>query len=111
VAQGGTTFGYAVYLHEGNLKFTVREEGTPVSITASNTPPGAFKLKASLASDGTMSLAINDHPVAEGKAAGLISRQPAEDFCVGHDNRMPVGTYVAPARFTGTIKNLKIANE
>ena len=58
-----------------------------------------------------MTLAIDGRTVAQGKAAGLISRQPMEDFCVGHDNRMAVGEYVAPARFNGTIKNLKITND
>jgi hypothetical protein len=111
VAQGGMTFGYSVYLRDGKLQFTVREGGTPVSITASETPSSAFKLEARLARDGAMTLAIGGRTVAQGKAAGLISRQPMEDFCVGHDNRMAVGDYVAPARLTGAIKNLKITSD
>jgi arylsulfatase A len=111
VAQGGSALGYAVYLRDGKLTFTVREGGSPMSIASSESVPGAFKLQARLARGGAMTLAIDGRTVAQGKAAGLIPRQPSEDFCVGHDNRRPVGDYVAPARFTGTIKNLKITKE
>jgi len=58
-----------------------------------------------------MTLIMDGRTVAQGKAPGLISRQPAEDFCVGLDNRMAVGDYITPARLTGAIKNLKIATE
>jgi len=71
----------------------------------------ALEPKARLARDGAMTLAIDGRIVGRGKASGLIARQPVEDFCVGHDNRQAVGDYVAPARFTGTIKGLKIAND
>ena len=111
VAQGGITYGYAVYLRDGQLKFTVRDVGKAVSITASETPDTSFKLEARLARDGAMSLAVNGHTVAQGKAPGLISRQPVEDFCVGYDNRMAVGEYAVPARFAGTIRNLTISRE
>jgi hypothetical protein len=111
VAQGGQTFGYAVYQRDGQLKFTVREGGTPVSVLANETPSALFRLEARLARDGAMTLAIDGRIVARGKASGPIARQPVEDFCVGHDNRQAVGDYVAPARFTGTIKGLKITND
>ncbi len=111
VAHGGITYGYAVYLRNGQLEFTVRDDGKPVSITANATPASAFKLEARLARDGAMSLAIDGRTVAQGKGPELISRQPVEDFCVGHDNRMAVGDYTPPARFTGTVRNLKITRE
>ena len=111
VAQGGQSFGYAVYLSDGKLKFTVREASNPVTITASETSPASFKVAARLARDGVMTLIMDGRTVAQGKAPGLISRQPAEDFCVGLDNRMAVGDYITPARLTGAIKNLKIATE
>lgn len=108
VAQGGVTHGYAVYLRDGQLNFTVREAGVPVTIRGDARPAAVFKLEARLARDGAMTLALDGRTVAQGKAAGLIPRQPMEDFCVGHDNRMAVGDYRAPARFRGTIKHLKV---
>lgn len=108
VAQGGVTVGYAVYLRDGKLKFTVREDAKPVTITADTALPASFRLEARLGRDGAMSLAIDGRIAAQGKAPGLISRQPMEDFCVGHDNRMAVGDYTPPARFNGTIRHLKL---
>ncbi len=111
VAQGGRSFGYAVYLGDGRLKFTVREGGQPVTITGGEAPKTAFKLEARLGRDGVMTLVVDGRSVAQGKAAGLISRQPADDFCVGHDNRAAVGDYAAPARFQGAIRNLAVTRE
>ena len=45
-----------------------------------------------------MTLAVNGKPAAKGKAGGLIDRQPVEDFCVGHDNRVPLDVYDGKAR-------------
>jgi hypothetical protein len=111
VAQGGVAAGYSVYLRDGKLQFTVRENSTPVTISANEPVPAAFRLEARLAKDGAMSLAMDGRIVARGKAPGLIPRQPMEDFCVGHDNRMAVGDYTAPARFSGSIKHLKITHD
>ena len=111
VAQGGNTRGYSVYLSGGKLRFTVRESRATVTITGGEAPPNSFKLTARLAADGTMTLAIDGRTVARAKAPGLISRQPAEDFCVGFDNHMAVGDYAPPARFRGVLRNLKIVTE
>jgi hypothetical protein len=111
VAHGGAMFGYAVYLRDGKLKFTVREGGKPVSIATTDAPPSAFVLEARLARDGVMTLTVDGRTAAEGKAPGPISRQPSEDFCLGHDNRAAVGDYVAPAPLTGTIRRLNILND
>jgi hypothetical protein len=55
-----------------------------------------------------MSLQIDGHKVAEGKAAGTLPVQPVENFCVGFDDRMPVGDYQGENRFKGKIENLRI---
>ena len=109
VAQGGVSVGYVGYLRDGKLKFTVREDRAPVIITASETPSAAFKLEARLAHDEAMMLAIDGRTVAQAQAPSLISRQPMEDFCVGHEDRVPVWDFGVLVLFVGTIKNLQIA--
>ena len=47
-------------------------------------------------------------PGATGKAGGTLGRQPQEDFCVGHDNRVPVDSYDGKTRFVGSIENLTL---
>ena len=109
VAQGGKTTGYALHLREGKLVFTVREKQEAVAITADNTPTGRFEVEARLADGGVMTLFINGRKVAEGKAPGLLPTQPMEDFCVGHDNRQPVGDYPSGSLFKGKIEKLSVS--
>jgi arylsulfatase A len=108
VAHGGSVHGYALWLRDGKLVFTLRAAGKAVSITARETPPGQFLVEARLGTDRTVVLAINGRQAATGTAPGLIPVQPQEDFCVGHDNGNPVGDYATPYRFTGRITELKI---
>ena len=109
VAQGGNTVGYALHLREGKLVFTVRQNREPVAITADETPAGRFEAVARLARGGVMTLLINGRKVAEGQAPGLLPAQPQEDFCVGHDNKQPVGDYPSGSRFEGKIEKLKVS--
>ncbi|MEA3211641.1 MAG: arylsulfatase [Chthoniobacter sp.] len=111
LAHGGVTNGYALHLREGRLVFTVRIAGKPVAITADDTPPGPLAIEARLTCDGSMSLSIGGKAVATGKTGGLIQVQPAEDFCVGHDNAQTVGDYNGKALFQGSITRLKIVTE
>ncbi len=110
VAQGGSAVGYSLYLKDNRLVFAVRRSATDISrITSGDIPAGRIAVEARLAGDGTMTLSINGRPAAEGNAGGLIDRQPMEDFCVGHDNRVPLDAYDGKTRFSGSIEHLKIA--
>ncbi|MGA2496893.1 MAG: sulfatase-like hydrolase/transferase [Tepidisphaeraceae bacterium] len=111
VAHGGLATGYALYLRDGKLLFTVKVNRVPVTITASQTPSGRFSAEARLATDCSMTLFINGQKVAEGKANSLLLVQPAENFCVGFDDKQPVGDYGNPVRFSGKIENLKVSTE
>jgi len=42
------------------------------------------------------------------QGTGLISKQPAEDFCVGHDTANPAAKYSQPEPFRGTLTQLEI---
>ena len=111
VAHGGLLVGYALYLRDGKLSFVVKNAREPVVITANETPAGRFSAEARLSADGAMTLLINGRKVAEGKAAGPLATQPAENFCVGFDDKEPVGDYGTPSRFSGRIENLKVKSE
>jgi arylsulfatase A len=109
VAQGGSAVGYALYLKDNRLVFVVRRSAEDITrITSAEIPAGRLSVEARLGGDGTMTLAVNGKPVAKGKAGGLIDRQPMEDFCVGHDNRMPLDAYDGKTRFAGSIEQLKV---
>ncbi|EEF57355.1 sulfatase family protein [Pedosphaera parvula] len=111
VAQGGSAVGYAIYLMDGKPAFAVRADGVLNSISASNAPEGKFHVEGKLAPDGKMILAVNGKTVAAGKAAGLIPKQPAENFCVGFDDGHPVADYGTNSKFEGSISGIKVEIE
>jgi arylsulfatase A len=111
VAHGGSAVGYSIYLLDGKPVFAVREDGASTSVSAPTAPEGKFRVEGRLASGGAMTLAIDGKIVATGKAGGLITRQPAEDFCVGFDNGHPVVDYGRDSKFEGNIFGIKVEVE
>jgi arylsulfatase A-like enzyme len=108
VAHGGSAVGYALYLKAGRPVFAIRTGGSTSEIAAPDAATGSVRITAALAADRTMTLTVNDKVVTTVRANGLLSRQPQEDFCVGHDNKVPVTTYPATVTFRDTISQLKI---
>ena len=110
LAHGGVVAGYALHLRGGRVAFLVRTgaDAAFTEITAPTDFPGRASLTARLRPDGTMTLQVGDAPSVTGKAK-LLDRQPQEDFCLGHDNGMPVAAYTGKDSFKGKIAALKIA--
>jgi hypothetical protein len=69
---------------------------------------GTFAVTASLAADGAMKLVVAGQDAAAGKAKGALPRQPAEDFCVGHDTAKPVGLYGELKPLQGAVSGLAV---
>jgi arylsulfatase len=110
VAHGGIAAGYALHLKGGRVGFAVRTgAGDAIGeIFASPAASDKLRIRATLAADATMSLQVNDQPPVTGKAHGLIPKQPAEEFCVGHDSLKPVTSYGGTEPFHGSVQELKI---
>lgn len=109
IAHGGLSAGYALHLRGGHVVFMVRTGGGDAfdEIESPNTITGPTRIVATLAKDRTMTLTVNDQPVATGQARNLISRQPQEDFCIGYDDAKPVAAYAGKGKFEGSITELK----
>jgi hypothetical protein len=108
LAQGGL-IGHALYLKGGRVAFAVRHGADEVVETLSPAEvKGPFTVTASLASDGVMKLVVAGQDAVAGKAKGLLPRQPAEDFCVGHDNAKPVGLYGELKPLKGAVSGLAV---
>ena len=110
LAHGGVSAGYALHLKAGRVAFVVRTAADDffTELLTKSEVTGPARITAVLAPDATMTLTVNDQPAVTGKADSLIPRQPAEDFCLGHDSGKPVAAYTAKEPFKGTITNLKI---
>ena len=108
VAQGGL-IGHALYLKGGRVAFAVRHGADEVvEILSPAEVKGSFAVIASLAADGTMKLVVAGQDIVTGKAKGALPRQPAEDFCVGHDNGKPVGLYGKLIVLQGSVSGLSV---
>lgn len=108
LAQGGL-IGHALYLKGGRVAFAVRHGADEVvEILSPAEVKGSFTATASLAADGTMKLVVVGQEAVGGKAKGLLPRQPAEDFCIGHDNGKPVGLYGKLIALQGMISGLSV---
>ena len=110
LAHGGLSAGYALHVKGGRVAFLVRTGAGAefTEITAPTDFPGKAGLRATLAADGTMTLQVGEQPAVTGKSPKLIARQPAEDFCLGHDNGKPVAAYAGQGAFKGSLTGLKV---
>ena len=111
IAQGGLYIGHALYLKGGRVAFAVRHGADEVvEILSPAEVKGSFTVTASLAADGAMRLIVAGQDTATGKAKGALPRQPAEDFCVGHDNGKPVGVYGKLIVLQGSVSGLSVTS-
>jgi hypothetical protein len=108
LAHGGNTAGYALHLKEGRVVFAVRTAKDGLTEIQSEPIKGAVRITAKLGEDGTMTLTVGTAKPITGKARGVIPRQPAEDFCLGHDKGQPVANYSKEKPFEGKIAELKV---
>ncbi len=110
LAHGGLSAGYALHLKAGRVAFAVRT-GSDDALTEISAPADLAKpirITASLGVDASMRVKVDDQPAVIGKATGLVPRQPAEGFSLGHDSGKPVAAYSGKDPFKGTITQLKI---
>ncbi|MCX6856284.1 MAG: sulfatase [Verrucomicrobia bacterium] len=109
IAHGGASIGYALQLSAGKLIWAIRRGKTLSSVQtdypADNQP---HHITAKLAKDGQITLQLDQNLPITANSTGLIPSQPKEDFCIGHDNKVPVTNYTAKGKFEGKITNLVI---
>ena len=112
IAQGASAHGFALYFKEGRLTFAIRRNRQLSQVSAREplTEPQAT-VKARLAKDGTVTLAVNDRTVATAKLPGLLVRMPQDGLQVGQDANGAVGEYQAPFTFSGKLRGVTLEIE
>jgi arylsulfatase A-like enzyme len=107
-AQGGTAVGWSVWLSAGQPVFSVRMGETLLEVRGPQTVAGRMtELTAELQADGKLRLTVVGEQGVELAGAGVLQRQPQEDFCVGTDNGQPVARYAA-GEFRGRIQRVRV---
>ncbi|MFM2141777.1 MAG: hypothetical protein RLZZ476_321 [Verrucomicrobiota bacterium] len=109
IAHGGASTGYALHLSGGKLIWAIRHGKT---LTTAQTDYPAdnhrHRITATLAKNGRLTLQLDQNEPVTANSPSLIRSQPKEDFCLGHDNKVPVATYTAKGKFEGKIVNVKV---
>lgn len=108
VAQGGSAVGWSLWLSEGCPVFSVRMGERVIEVRGPQVASGrAVQLVAELQRDGKLRLSVDGGVAEESVGAGLLQRQPQEDFCVGLDNGQPVVPSVG-GPFRGRIVRVQV---
>ncbi len=109
IAHGGASTGYALHLSGGKFIWAIRHGKTlttaQTDYPADNQP---HRITATVGKKGNLTLQLDQNEPVTANSPGLIRSQPKEDFCLGHDNKVPVATYTAKGKFEGKIVNVKV---
>jgi hypothetical protein len=110
IAHGGASIGYGLHLSDGKLIWAIRHGKTlTTALTdypADNQP---HRITATLGKKGQLTLQLDQNKPVTTNGPGLIRSQPKEDFCLAHDNKVPVATYTANGKFEGKILSLSFS--
>jgi len=108
VAQGGSAHGYALFLADGKLHFTIRSKTGATTATASLSGANSHTAVARFDGRSALSLKLDDTPAAGATARGPITAMPVDGLDVGADEGGAVGPYVTPNHFSGRIESVVI---
>jgi arylsulfatase A-like enzyme len=109
LAHGGSAVGYALYVKNGEVVFAVRHAAGDIDRihSAKLNNRVETQIVAGLDAKGGINLTVGKLTI-EGKTSGPISKQPQEDFCVGHDNQNPLDEQAPRKPFGGKILELRV---
>jgi arylsulfatase A-like enzyme len=122
VADGGLSAGYALYIKDGRPGYTYnyfRREVTTV-VASDPLPAGKAVVEVQFVYDGggegrgaTVTLRVNGTRSGEARLGRTVPRMYSYDetFDVGEDSASPVGPYVSPFRFAGSIEKVEVRIE
>jgi len=108
VAQGGSGQGFALFVQNGKLAFSLRR-GTVLTTTAAiPVSSGLHTAKATVMKGGAIILALDDQSSVSAQAPGLLQQMPADGLDVGEDAGGLVGPYKEENSFGGRIESVHI---
>lgn len=108
VAQGGSAQGYALYLADGKLHFTVRGRDGVSTATWTEPVTGVHTAVARAHASGPLALALDVQPSLRITTRTRITTMPTDGLDVGADEGGAVGSYAAPNKFAGKIESIVI---
>ncbi len=108
VARGGPAEGFALVIEEGRPAFLVRSESNlSIAKGPKRIVGGWHHIVGVLTEDKQMRLFVDGQRVAEERASGLLTKDPAQGMEVGADATSSVGEYATPNSFAGIIDEVR----
>jgi arylsulfatase len=112
LAQGGRTFGHALLVQQGKLKFLVRNNNQLETVESSQPLSSNTKVvSATLAKGGNVTLTANGSVVGTGKVTGLMGKTPVDGLQIGRDGHHEVGDYKGENPFQGKLGKVTMVLE
>lgn len=109
VAQGGDTHGWALFIRDNVVHFTLSLGGKIETIKADKElTEKEGKIVATLNLDGIVELFAGKRKMGSGKVSSLVKEMPIDGLQVGRDEGGTVGDYKDAFDFDGKIKKVRI---
>ncbi|MDG0963857.1 MAG: arylsulfatase [Opitutales bacterium] len=109
VAQGGDTHGWALFVRDNIVHFTLSLGGKIETIKADKElTEKEGKIIATLNPDGIVELFAGTRKLGSGKVSSLVKEMPIDGLQVGRDEGGTVGDYKDAFDFDGRIKKVRI---
>ncbi len=109
VARGGPAEGFALTMETGKPTFHVRSASTLSTVSGTKRIVGGWHhIVGVLTAEKEMRLYVDGERVGEGKASGLLTKDPAQGLEIGGDLGGSVGDYGQPFQFVGIIDELRL---
>jgi hypothetical protein len=109
VARGGPAEGFALTMETGKPTFHVRSASTLSTVSGTKRIVGGWHhIVGVLTAEKEMRLYVDGERVGEGKAAGLLTKDPAQGLEIGGDLGGSVGDYGQPFQFVGIIDEMRL---
>ncbi len=109
VARGGPAEGFALTIEAGLPTFHVRSAGTLSTVAGPRRVVGGWHHLVGVLDDNkAMQLYVDGEKVADGKASGFLTKDPAQGLEIGADAGSAVGNYESPSGFTGIIDEVRL---
>ena len=91
VAQGGASNGYALWIEDGRLHWTVTRNDAATTISSNGKlESGPCTVTVHQEKSGVATIAVNDLQVASGTVGGAFLAQPFDGLSIGEDAGSPV---------------------
>jgi arylsulfatase A-like enzyme len=91
VAQGGASNGYALWIKDGLLHWTVARNDVATTVSGKGkVPSGQFIVTVHQQKSGETTIALENRQVAKGNVGGAFPAQPFDGLSVGEDAGSPV---------------------